>query len=74
MPSPSMLPSLSSARSQGGLYEMHVHLALADGHEVHVERAPPADERRADLTFALNGAFKRARRATRAGSPHAAKD
>lgn len=53
---------------------MHVHLALADGHEVHVERAPPADERRADLTFALNGAFKRARRATRAGSPHAAKD
>ena len=47
---------------EGGLYEIHVHLALTDGREVNVERSPPADERRADLTFAVNYAFKRARR------------
>lgn len=46
----------------GGLYEIHVHLALPEGREVHVERTASADERRADLAFALNDAFKRARR------------
>ena len=46
----------------GGLYEVHVRLALPDGREVNVERTPPADERYADLTFAINNAFKRARR------------
>ena len=29
----------------GGLYEVHVRLALPDGREVNVERTPPADER-----------------------------
>jgi cold shock CspA family protein len=46
----------------GGLYEVHVHLALPDGREVNVERTPPADERHADLSFAINDAFKHARR------------
>ncbi len=46
----------------GGLYEIHIHLALPEGCDVHVERTVPADERRADLAFALNDAFKRARR------------
>ncbi|HML08696.1 MAG TPA: cold shock domain-containing protein [Xanthobacteraceae bacterium] len=47
---------------KGGLYEVHIRLALPDGREVNVERTPPADERHADLTFALNDAFKHARR------------
>jgi len=47
---------------KGGLYEVRIRLALPDGREVNVERTPPADERYADLTFALNDAFKRARR------------
>jgi cold shock CspA family protein len=46
----------------GGLYEVHVRLALPDGREVNVERTPPADDRYADLTFAIDNAFKRARR------------
>jgi len=47
---------------KGGLYGVHIRLALPDGREVNVERTPPADERHADLNFALNDAFKRARR------------
>jgi cold shock CspA family protein len=47
---------------KGGLYDVHIRLALPDGREVNVERTPPADERHADPDFALNNAFKRARR------------
>ena len=47
---------------KGGLYEVHIRLALPDGREVNVERTPPADERYSDVDFALNNAFKRARR------------
>ena len=47
---------------KGGLYEVHIRLALPDGREVNVERTPPADERHSDLTFAINDAFKHARR------------
>ncbi len=46
----------------GGLYEVHIRLALPDGRAVEVRRTAPADDRRTDLTFALNNAFKRARR------------
>jgi cold shock CspA family protein/ribosome-associated translation inhibitor RaiA len=46
----------------GGLYEVHIRLALPNGREVNVRRTAPADDRRTDLTFALNNAFKRARR------------
>ena len=47
---------------KGGLYEVHIRLALPDGREVNVERTPPADDRHSDLTFAINDAFKHARR------------
>lgn len=47
---------------KGGLYEVHIRLALPDGREVNVERTPPEDERHSDLAFALNDAFKHARR------------
>jgi cold shock CspA family protein/ribosome-associated translation inhibitor RaiA len=47
---------------KGGLYEVHIRLALPDGREVNVARTPPADERHSDLTFAVDDAFKHARR------------
>jgi cold shock CspA family protein len=46
----------------GGLYEVNVRLALPDGREVNVGRTPKADERHSDVSFAINDAFKRARR------------
>jgi len=46
----------------GGLYEVNIRLALPEGREVEVARTPKADERHADVNFALNDAFKRARR------------
>ena len=46
----------------GGHYEVNIRLALPDGREVNVARTATADERLADLTFAINDAFKRARR------------
>ena len=46
----------------GGLYHVHVRLALPDGREVNVGRTPSADERYADRAFAIDNAFKRARR------------
>jgi cold shock CspA family protein len=46
----------------GGLYEIHIRIALPDGREVNVERNPSADKRHSDLTFAINDAFKHARR------------
>jgi cold shock CspA family protein/ribosome-associated translation inhibitor RaiA len=51
----------SQRHQTGGLYDIHIRLALPDGREVNVERTAPADERRADLNFAINDAFKRAR-------------
>jgi cold shock CspA family protein/ribosome-associated translation inhibitor RaiA len=46
----------------GGLFEVNIHLALPDGREVNVGRTAKADERHADLAFAVSDAFKRARR------------
>jgi len=46
----------------GGLYEVNIRIALPDGREVDVARTPQADERHSDLVFALDDAFKRARR------------
>jgi cold shock CspA family protein/ribosome-associated translation inhibitor RaiA len=51
-----------SHHQAGGLYEVNIRLALPNGREVNVERTPQADERHADLSFAINNAFKRARR------------
>jgi ribosome-associated translation inhibitor RaiA len=52
----------SQHHRKGGLYEVHVRLTLPDGREVNVERTPTVDERHADLTFAIDDAFKHARR------------
>lgn len=46
----------------GGLYEINIRLALPDGREVNIGRTPKADERHSELAFAINDAFKRARR------------
>lgn len=46
----------------GGLYDINIRLALPDGREVNIGRTPKADERHSDLPFAINDAFKRARR------------
>jgi len=52
-----------TARHQtGGIYEIHIHLSLPDGREVNVARTPQNDERHADSAYAINDAFKRARR------------
>ena len=42
----------------GGLYEVNIGLVLPNGREVDVGRTPQADERHADLSFAINYAFK----------------
>jgi cold shock CspA family protein/ribosome-associated translation inhibitor RaiA len=46
----------------GGLYEVNIRLALPNGREVDVARTAKADERHSDVVFAINDAFKRARR------------
>jgi cold shock CspA family protein len=46
----------------GGQYLVSIRLALPDGREVNVGRTPKVDERYGDLTFAVDNAFKRARR------------
>jgi ribosome-associated translation inhibitor RaiA len=46
----------------GGIYDINIRLALPDGREVNVGRTAAADERHSDLSFAVNDAFKRARR------------
>lgn len=46
----------------GGLFEVNIRLALPEGREVNVARTAQDDERHADLNFAINDAFKRARR------------
>ena len=47
---------------KGGLYEVSIRLALPDGREVNIGHTAQDDERYSDLTFAINNAFKRARR------------
>jgi cold shock CspA family protein len=46
----------------GGQYHVNIRLALPDGREVNVGRTPSQDERYADLTFAIDDGFNRARR------------
>jgi cold shock CspA family protein len=57
-----VLKAPSEHHRTGGLYEINIRLTLPDGKEVNIGRTPRADERHADLSFALNDAFKRARR------------
>ena len=47
---------------KGGLYEVGIRLALPEGREVNIGHTAQNDERHSDLTFAINDAFKRARR------------
>ena len=56
-----VLKAPSGRHRIGGLYEINIRLALPDGKEVDIGRTP-LDERHADVHFALNDAFKRARR------------
>lgn len=46
----------------GGVYEIHIHLSLPNGREVNIARTPSNDERHANPSYAINDAFKRARR------------
>src|SRR5512140_689928 len=46
----------------GGLYEVNIRMALPNGREVNVDRTAQADERHSDMEFAINDAFKHARR------------
>lgn len=57
-----VLKAPSEHHRTSGLYEVHIHLSLPDGREVNVARTPTADERHADLTFAIDDAFKHTRR------------
>lgn len=57
-----ILKGPSQHHRTAGLYEVHIRLALPDGRQVNVARTPPADERHSDVTFAINDAFKHARR------------
>ena len=47
---------------QTGRYEVNIRLALPNGREVNISRAPVADERYTDLNFAISDSFKHARR------------
>jgi hypothetical protein len=49
-------------KHRAGLYEVKIHIALTQGLEVDVGPPPQQDERYADLTFAVNDTFRRARR------------
>lgn len=46
----------------GGIYEVNIHMTLPTGRDVNISKARNADERHANVNFALNDAFKRARR------------
>ncbi len=56
------LKTPSGRHHTGGLFEINIHLALPEGREVNVGHTRQDDERYADLQFALNHTFKRARR------------
>lgn len=46
----------------GGAFEVTTHLELPNGRQVDIGRTPDVDERYGDPHFAINNAFKRARR------------
>jgi hypothetical protein len=46
-----------------GPFAVHVHLALPGGIDLNVDHAPQADDRFFDPQFAVNDAFRRAKRA-----------
>jgi cold shock CspA family protein len=52
----------SERHRTGGACEVAIRLCLPQGREVDIGRSERADDRHADAVFALNDAFKRARR------------
>jgi len=60
-----MVRGAGDHQKSGGANLVHIHLAIPDGREVNVTHTPDADERHSDLAFAVNDAFKRARRQLR---------
>lgn len=52
----------SEHHRSGGAFEVRVHLELPAGRQVDIGRTPDEDERHGDPWFAINDAFKRARR------------
>ena len=52
----------SGRHRTGGLHQVRIHLALPDGKTVDIDHVANDDERLADAGFAVNDAFKRARR------------
>lgn len=51
-----------SHHQTGGVFQIHIRLALPNGREVNIAKTPTNDERHADPSYAINDAFKRARR------------
>ena len=47
---------------RGGAFSVHVHIALPGGGDVNIDHTPAADERFHDPQFAVNDAFRRAKR------------
>ena len=47
---------------RGGPFSVHVHIALPGGGDVNIDHTPSADERFHDPRFAVNDAFRRAKR------------
>jgi len=47
---------------QSGLFSVHIHITLPGGSDVNIDHTPDADERFHDAQFAVNDAFRRAKR------------
>ena len=45
-----------------GLFAVHIHVSLPGGADVNIDHTPAADERFHDPQFAVNDAFRRAKR------------
>jgi hypothetical protein len=52
----------SAHHRNGAAYQIFIRLVLPDGREVNIDRTASEDERFSEFSFALNDAFKRARR------------
>jgi ribosome-associated translation inhibitor RaiA len=47
---------------QSSLFATHIHITLPGGSDVNIDHTPTADERFHDAQFAVNDAFRRAKR------------
>lgn len=60
----------SGRHKTGGPYEVSIHLELPGERHIDIDRSPDKDERYGDPIFAINDAFKRARRVLRKDVQH----